>query len=201
MNRPATGEDHEAVEDLDGFATYLLALAADAAEATGIATWLNTTIEGFLDAVATLLAAADANPSAEGKMPEPTTWNELATLLYNARNHQIASPAATNNRLNDAKSVEDRDALLAYIRWLINDLQQDRAEAAERIQAGRWAGEGRWADWMLPNWLEAWGRWLRDAYLKPLPPLMVRLGITREPIEPAGYRSIAIQLSGARIYE
>ena len=201
MNRPATGEDHEAVEDLDGFAAYLLALAADAAEATGTATWLNTTIEGFLGAVATLLAAADANPSAEGKMPEPTTWNELAALLYNARNHQIASPVATNNRLSDAKSVEDRDALLAYIRWLINDLQQDRAEAAERIQAGRWAGEGRWAHWMLPNWLEAWGSWLRDAYLKPPPPLMVRLGITREPIEPVGYRSIAIQLSGARIYE
>lgn len=201
MDRPAAGEGHEAVEDLNGFAAYLFALAADAAEATGTEMWRNTTVEGFLGALATLLAADSANPSAKGKMPEPTTWTELAALLYNARNHQPASPAATNNSVADAKSVEDRDALLAYIRWLINDLHQDRAEAAERVQAGRWAGEGRWAHWMLPNWLEAWGRWLRDAYLKPLPPLMVRLGITREPIEPVGYRSIAIQLSGARIYE
>jgi hypothetical protein len=201
MNRPATGEDHEAVEDLDGFAAYLLALAADAADATGTTTWLNTTIEDFLGALATLLAAADANPSAEGKMPEPTTWKELAVLLYKARSHQLASPAPTNDQVSDAKSVEGRHELVTYILWLIIDLRRDRAEAAERTRESRWAREGRWAHWVLSSWLEAWGSWLRDAYLKPLPPLMVKLGITREPIEPVGYRSIAIQLSGARIYE
>ena len=204
MNRPATGEDHEVVEDLEGFAASLLALAADTAVATGTGTWLNTTIADFLGAIAALLAANGANPSGsatEVAVPEPATWNELAALLHRARSHQTAAPAATNDQLADARSVGDRDELLAYIRWLIDDLPQDGAETAERTRVGQWAGEGRWAHRALSTWLEAWGRWLRDAYLKPLPLLMVKLGMTREPIEPVGYRSIAIQLSGARIYE
>jgi hypothetical protein len=140
MNRPATVEDHEVVEDLDDFATYLHALAANAAEPADTGTCLNTTIEEFLGAIAALLAADGADPSTsatEVAVPELATWNELAALLHSARSHRPAAPTATSDLLAAAKSVGDRHELLAYIRWLINDLQQDRAKAAERTRLGQ----------------------------------------------------------------
>jgi hypothetical protein len=64
-----------------------------------------------------------------------------------------------------------------------------------------WDNQGRWAHRNLSARLERWAAWLQDCYLKPLPAVMVKLGIQREPVEPMSWRSIAIQLSGARIYE
>lgn len=93
------------------------------------------------------------------------------------------------------------ESLRAYLHWLIKDFRLDRAEVAERTRIDKWHNQGRWAHGILSNWLGAWAAWLDDAYLKPLPAMMVKLGIQREPVEPMSWRSIAIQLSGARIYE
>ncbi|MEY9860555.1 hypothetical protein ABH935_006192 [Catenulispora sp. GAS73] len=101
----------------------------------------------------------------------------------------------------EAKEVDGLDSLLGYVRWLIDDFLLGQAETAERTRNNKWSYFGKWARGSLPAWLGAWAAWLEDAYLKPLPALMVKHGITREPIETVSWRSIAIQLSGARIYE
>lgn len=52
----------------------------------------------------------------------------------------------------------------------------------------------------MSDWLRTRAAWL-EGYLRPWPALIVKHGIQREPVEPMSWRSIAIQLSGARIYE
>ena len=206
MTRPASTDDWQDVDSLEDFVAYLDLLADEARAAErGAGSWRNTTIPDFLAAIDTLLAfhqdqAARGNPAfAESTM---TTWWELAVLLHNATTEPPATPAdvAVADHA-DANAVENLESLRGYLHWLIEDFRLDAAEVAERVSGNKWDNQGRWSHGILSSWLGTWAAWLEGSYLKPLPALMVKLGIQREPVEPMSWRSIAIQLSGARIYE
>lgn len=209
MTHPTTIDNWQDVNSLQEFVAYLRLLAADAGRAESAAQpWPNATIPDFLAAVATLLAAAPAqatgdDPAAEtiAEISAPAEWWQLAVLLREAQTERPVALPAIPGESNDAKSVDSVEGLLAYLRWLIEDCRQDGAEAAERARTDQDPDSGRWAHSTLPNWLEAWAGWLEACYLKPHPAMMIQLGAERTPVEPVGWRSIAIQLSGARIYE
>jgi hypothetical protein len=135
--------------------------------------------------------------SAEAMM---TTWSEFAVLLHNATTEPPTTSADGVDKHPDAKTVDSLESLRAYLHWLIEDFRLDTAEVAERTRINKWHNSGRWAHGFLSNWLAAWAAWL-EGYLRPRPALMVKYGIEREPVKPMSWRSIAIQLSGARIYE
>lgn len=204
MTRPASAQDWQAVESAEEFVAYLRLLAADAERSEqGTGSWLNTTVPDFLTAIDTLLdstrdQAACGNPAfAE---PMMTTWWEFAVLLHNATIEPPAHWPDEAEKHADAKTVDSLEGLRAYLHWLIEGFRLDTAEVAERTRANKWDNSGRWAHGFLSNWLAAWAAWL-EGYLRPRPALMIKYGIEREPVEPMSWRSIAIQLSGARIYE
>lgn len=207
MTHPTTIDNWQDVNSLQEFVAYLRLLAADAGRAESAAQpWPNGTIPDFLAAVATLLAAgptraADGGP--ESGISAQAEWWQLAVLLRDAQTEPPAALPGAPGESNDAKSVDSVEGLLAYLRWLIEDCRQDGAETAERAKTGAEEDpdSGRWAHSTLPNWLDAWAGWLEACYLKPHPAMMIQLGADRTPVEPVGWRSIAIQLSGARIYE
>ncbi|MEZ0114777.1 hypothetical protein ABH920_008812 [Catenulispora sp. EB89] len=206
MTQPASVEDWQDVEGIEYFVAYLHLLAAEAGAAEhGMGSWRNATIPDFLAAIGTLLAFTQTQIALGNPVfaePMMTDWWEVACLLSTARHEAPASlPEATTGNLGDAKAVEGLDSLLDYVRWLIGDFRLDAAEVAERTSWNKWDSQGRWAYGVLSNWLGTWAAKLEDAYLKPLPALMIKLRIQRDPVEPVSWRSIAVQLSGARIYE
>lgn len=200
MTRPTSAQDWQDVDTLADFVAYLYLLAAEArfAEESG-GQWRNTTIPDLLAAIDTVLEQDRANP--ESAEPTMTTWSEFAALLLNATTEPPTIPSEAADKHADADTVDSLEDLRAYLHWLIEDFRLDTAEVAERTRINKWDNEGRWAHRTLPEWLGTWAAWLNDAYLKPLPAVMVRLGIQRPPVEPMSWNSIAIQLSGARIYE
>ena len=204
MTHPASARNRQDVDSADDFVAYLRLLAADAERAEqGTGRWLNTTIPDFLSAIDTLLGLPrDQAARGDSAFVEPvmTTWRELAVLLHKAANERPVTRLDETDEQADAKAVDSLASLRAYLRWLIEGFRLDTAEVAERTRVNEWHNSGRWAHGFLSNWLAAWAAWL-EGYLGPRPALMVKLGIEREPVEPVSWRSIAIQLSGARIYE
>lgn len=204
MTRPASAQDWQDVDSADDFIAYLRLLAADAERAEqGTGSWLNTTIPDFLTATDALLGfARDQAAHGNSVFAEPmmTTWWEFAVLLHNATTEPPAALPDTADKHDDAKTVDSLESLRAYLHWLIEDFRLDTAEVAERTRINKWDNSGRWAHGFLSNWIGAWAAWL-EGHLRPRPALMVKHGIQREPVEPMSWRSIAIQLSGARIYE
>jgi hypothetical protein len=205
VSRPASAQDWQDVDDLEDFVAYLRLLAGEAELAEqSSGSWRNTTIPDFLAAIDSLLAL-DEEPDARGSNAVTeltmTTWRELAALLRTATTTPAAASTDAGAKNGDAKSVNSLADLRSYLRWLIEDFRLDMAEVAERTRADPWGYFGRWAHGVLSIWLERWAAWLEGCYLSPLPALMVKLGIQREPVEPMSWRSIAIQMSGARIYE
>ncbi len=77
-----------------------------------------------------------------------------------------------------------------YAATLATDFARDQREYQTKISRGNWAGDGgSWAHGTLYNWLDAWAAWVgADS------PLHVQL-------EPVTWRSVALQLSAAKIYE
>lgn len=104
--------------------------------------------------------------------------------------------ADSRTELDEVVSVND---LRMPAATLATDFAREQREIKEKIRRGesKWGG-GTWAHGQLDAFLSAWAAWLEDTRLKPLPALMVKHGIKRQPVEPVTWQSIAVQLRGAR---
>jgi hypothetical protein len=88
--------------------------------------------------------------------------------------------------VDDWAQIETREDFVAYLQLLAVDFEADERELVERRGAGHFVLEGRWAHGSVAAVLDAWAAWLQD---------------TQEDLEPLTWRSLALQLSAARVYE
>lgn len=90
----------------------------------------------------------------------------------------------------EPNEVDTPRELRRYVATLATDFARDQEECQAKIDRGQWAGDGgSWAHSTLYDWLGAWAAWVGA-----ISPLHAQL-------EPVTWRSVALQLSIARIYE
>ena len=181
------------------FAAYLHLLAADCEQAcTGrdfddpaVRRWTNRTIYDFLWGWVRLLGKRiDGTDQLWEEAPGRPGWQGLAFQLDEAR----TSPPGFNCALADSGTRSHEVVSAIDMRWYVATLATDFAADQRKRQAaigrGEWTGDGGgWAHSTLPDWLDAWAAWTgADS------PHHVRL-------EPVTWRSVALQLSAAQIYE
>lgn len=153
--------------------------------------WGNRTVDGFLWGWVRLLGSgADGSGPLSEEAPGVPGWRGLACQLDCVRTTPPAPDcalAAPGMQWQDVDSALD---LRRYAATLAVDFARDRREQQARISRGEWAGDGGdWAHGTLYDWLDAWAAWLgADS------PLHARL-------EPVTWRSVALQLSAAKVYE
>jgi hypothetical protein len=162
------------------------------------ASWTNVTVFSFMWAwVSAVRAALDG-----GDMPGRDTegggpgWVGLAYQLRRARTAMPRYNCVLADSGAEWHDVTDVNGLRMYLAALAMDFHREQQELAEKSRRGEWTGDGgRWAHSSLGAWLDAWAAWLEGAYLAAIP---VR---DRSEIEPVTWRSVAIQLAAARVYE
>jgi hypothetical protein len=176
---------------LDEFRTYLMTLSSEADAATGhvrgegdTASWINATLPQFIAGLASGIAAVDEATTGG----ETLTWQQLALFLFAARNQDPTVFDTAKESIATPEDVSSRDDLLAYLGWLHHDFILDQEETAERARQGLWSHEGRWAHAELASWFEAWAAWLDGRRARAM-------------VEPVTWKSCAIQLAAARVYE
>ncbi|WP_035845377.1 hypothetical protein [Kitasatospora azatica] len=178
------------VSSRQDFACYLRLLAYDCEQVCQerdpgfpVATrWTNRTVDGFLWAWVLLLRgqAADAGPG----------WRGLACQLDVLRTAPGETNLAVADPQLDSEDVAGAADLRAYAAALAVDFARDRREMRAKAERGEWVGDGgSWAHRTLHGWLAGWASWV--AADSPL----------HAELEPVTWRSVALQLSAAKIYE
>jgi hypothetical protein len=118
------------------------------------------------------------NSLATATVSEPLSWQWLASILRDSRGHEYVSPRRREaDPLDLMEFVEDLPDLLLYLDWLGDDFANDQRSP-----------DGRWGHYRLDHWLNAWASWLRS-------------WPGRSQLDPVTWRSVAIQLAAARVYE
>lgn len=183
-------EPWRAVESLDGFAAYLKHLVADL---HGPApenperdlkdffwAWARAVNSGWLGG-ASAFAVAEGEPG----------WRCLAFQIHDALTGRPGFNCVWADWGTDWQEVHMRYHLAGYLGGLAMSVHHERREMAAKAERGEWTGDGgAWAHLTLSGFLESWAAWLEDAN----PTLTAH-------VEPVTWRSIALQLSIARIYK
>ncbi|MFD8386081.1 hypothetical protein ACFV2X_47560 [Streptomyces sp. NPDC059679] len=187
------------VESRQGFAAYLGFLAFDCeqacsgqeAEPPTVSRWTNRTIDGLLWGWAGLLGGRlDGTDLLHEEAPDRPGWQGLAYQLDIARTISPGFNLVLADSEIEPNEVDTPRDLRRYVATLATDFARDQEECQAKIDRGQWAGDGgSWAHSTLYDWLGAWAAWVganspRHAQL-----------------EPVTWRSVALQLSVARIYE
>ncbi|MEH0416047.1 hypothetical protein [Streptomyces sp. B21-083] len=187
------------VDSRADFAAYLRRLAADCEQACtdqdphspAAERWTHRSINTFLWGWVRLLGSRiDGTDLLHEQAPDQPGWPGLAYQLDIVR----TTPPAFNCALADSGTTSDevntvRD-LRMYAATLATDFARDERERQAKISRGEWAGDGgSWAHSTLYDWLDAWAAWVGATS-----PFHAQL-------EPVTWRSVALQLSAAKIYE
>ncbi|MFK4264587.1 hypothetical protein [Streptomyces milbemycinicus] len=199
MSASRSIESWQQVKSRQGFAAYLSFLAVECgqacsgqdAESPTVSRWTNRTIDGLLWGWVRLLGGHfDGTDLLHEEAPDRPGWQGLAYQLDTVR---TASPSFNFVLADSGIEPDEVDTprdLQRYVATLATDFVRDQEECQAKIDRGQWAGDGgSWAHSNLCDWLDAWAAWVganspRHAQL-----------------EPVTWRSIALQLSAARIYE
>ncbi|MER6916491.1 hypothetical protein ABT354_32955 [Streptomyces sp. NPDC000594] len=199
MPTPRNLDSWQQVDSRADFSSYLRFLAFDCERAQGgegsgapaALDWTHRSIDGFLWGWVRLLGSrADGTDLLHEEAPGRPGWRGLAHQLDRVR----TTPPGYNCVLADSgtrhEEVDTPRDLSMYAATLAMDFARDRREMQERAERGAWAGDGgTWAHGTLHDWLASWASWVgadspRHAQLSPVT-----------------WRSVALQLSVARIYE
>ncbi|MEU5381602.1 MULTISPECIES: hypothetical protein [unclassified Streptomyces] len=187
------------VESRQDFAAYLHLMAADCERACSsqdpqspaAQRWIHRSINNFLWGWVRLLGSRlGATDLLHEEAPGRPGWQGLAHQLDIVRR----TPPGFNCLLADSgtepEEVDTAQDLRRYAATLATDFARDQREYQTKISRGNWAGDGgSWAHGTLYNWLDAWAAWVgADS----------RLHVQLEPVT---WRSVALQLSAAKIYE
>ena len=187
------------VDSRQDFAAYLRFLAFDCEGACGTQDyeaptaqrWTHQSINGFLWGWVRLLGGRlDGTDLLHEEAPGRPGWRGLAYQLDMAR----TTPPGFNCALADSGTTSDDVHtawdLRMYAATLATDSARDQREWQAKIDRGEWASDGgSWAHSTLYDWLDAWAAWVGATS-----PLHAQL-------EPVTWRSVALQLSAAKIYE
>ncbi|MGO4457958.1 hypothetical protein AB4039_11700 [Streptomyces sp. M-16] len=187
------------VESRQDFAAYLRRLAADCEQACSdpdpysptAEHWTHGSINNFLWGWVRLLGSRiDGTDLLHEQAPGRPGWQGLAYQLDTVR----TTPPGFNCVLADAgtapNEVDTVRDLRMYAATLATDFARDQRERRAQISRGERAGHGGgWAHSTPYDWLGAWAAWVGANS-----PLHAQL-------EPVTWRSVALQLSAAKIYE
>ncbi|MGY0055197.1 hypothetical protein ACWY4P_01210 [Streptomyces sp. LZ34] len=117
-------------------------------------------------------------------------WRGLAYQLETARTTSPDFNCVLANSGIEPDEVNTPRGLQRHVATLAADFTRDQRECQAKIDRGQWAGDGgSWAHSTLYDWLGAWAAWV-DANSPH-----------HAQLEPVTWRSVALQLSAARIYE
>lgn len=182
-----------------GFAAYLRFLAFDcegAGEgkdpgAPSARRWTHQSIDGFLWGWVRLLRSRiDGTDLLQEEAPGRPGWRGLAYQLDRVRTTPPMFNCAFADSGTRPEEVDTVWGLRLYAAALATDFARDQREMRARADRGERIGDGgSWAHSALRDWLGAWAAWVgadspRHAQL-----------------DPVTWRSVAEQLSVARIYE
>jgi hypothetical protein len=187
------------VESRANFAAYLRFLAFDCERACGgpdsevpaALHWTHQSINGFLWAWVRLLGGRiDGSDLLHEEAPGQPGWRGLAYQLDTVR----TTPPGFNCVFADSGTKPEEVDTARDLRWyaatLATDFARDQRERQAKTDRGEWAGDGgSWAHSTLYDWLASWAAWVGANS-----PLHAQL-------DPMTWRSVALQLSVARIYE
>ncbi|MFE2553206.1 hypothetical protein ACFXGI_32360 [Streptomyces sp. NPDC059355] len=179
MAIPENVEAWDRVERRPDLVAYLLLLSAEYAGAGA-----HRTLDGFLLGWVTVL-----DRHLDGTAVLGGGWRGLACQLYRARTAEPHRDTALAEPPTAEDAVSNASDLRRYLATLAVDFARDRQEMRTRAARGLWAGDGgSWAHGTAEAWFDGWAAWLAvTPYAHEL--------------EPVGWRSVAEQLSAARIYE
>ncbi|WP_441249121.1 hypothetical protein [Kitasatospora sp. McL0602] len=199
MPVPRSIDSWQQVESRQGFAAHLWFLARDSeraclapdSRAPAARRWAHRSIDSFLRGWGRVLdGLADGTEPPYGETTGQLGWQGLARQLDTARatppgsGPVLADPAADSDSISD--EVTTATELRRYLDALAADFLRDERE--QRTLSALTA-RGGWAHHALPSWLGAWSAWV--AAESPL----------HAELEPVTWRSVALQLSAARVYE
>ncbi|MFE4874183.1 hypothetical protein [Streptomyces sp. NPDC056682] len=187
------------VDSRADFAVYLRFLAYDSeracsgqgSEASTAQRWTHRSINGFLWGWVRLLGSRlDGTDLLHEEAPGQPGWRGLAYQLDTVRTTPLGFNCALADSDTKPEEVDDARDLRWYAATLATDFARDQRERQARIDRGEWAGDGgSWAHSTLYDWLASWAAWVGANS-----PLHAQL-------DPVTWKSIALQLSVARIYE
>jgi hypothetical protein len=178
------------VETLEGFATYLKHLVADFQGQQPhnperdledfFWSWARAVGSGWLGG-ASAFAVAEGEPG----------WRCLAFQIHDALTGRPGFNCVWADWGTDWQEVHMQYHLAGFLGGLATSVYRERREMAAKAERGEWTGDGgTWAHLTLSGFLESWAAWLEDAN-----------SAFRAQVEPVTWRSIALQLNIARIYE
>lgn len=186
------------VESRAEFAAYLRFLAFDCeracsgqdSEAPAAQHWAHKSINGFLRGWVRLLGSRIDGTDLPHEEAGQPGWRGLAYQIDMVR----TTPPGFNCVLADSgtkpEEVDTARDLRMYAATLATDFARDQREMQAKIDRGEWAGDGgSWAHSTLYDWLASWAAWVGANT-----PLHAQL-------DPVTWRSVAQQLSVARVYE
>ncbi|WP_409239611.1 hypothetical protein [Streptomyces sp. PA5.6] len=198
MSVPQNIDSWQQVHSRQDFTAYLQMLSADCETACAgqdpripvAQRWSNQSVDGFLWAWARLLESRlDGTDLLQEQSPGRPGWQGLAFQLDHVRTSPpgfASAPADMVTKWDDVNSAHD---LRMYIAALATDFVRDQREYEAKRSRGEWAHDGgSWAHGLLYDVLDAWAAWLGSTPL-------------RAELEPVTWRSVALQLSAAQIYE
>ncbi len=181
------------------FAAYLRFLAFDCEHACGgqdpeaptAQHWTHRSIDDFLWGWVRLLhGRIDGTDLLHEATPGQPGWRGLAYQLDRVRTTPPMFNCAFADSGTKPEEVETVWGLRLYAAALATDFARDRREMRAKADRGEWAGDGgSWAHSTLYDWLASWSAWVGANS-----PLHAQL-------DPVTWRSVALQLSVARIYE
>jgi len=187
------------VESRADFGAYLRFLAGDCEQACSISApedptaqrWTHRSIDGFLWGWVRLLGSRiDGTDLLHEETVGRPGWRGLAYQLDTVRTTPPGSIRTSPDPGTTPEKVDTAEDLRLYAATLATDFARHERETQAKITRGEWAGDGgSWAYNTLPDWLAAWAAWVganspRHAQL-----------------DPVTWRSAALQLSAARVYE
>ncbi|MFC8824168.1 hypothetical protein ACFT9I_02280 [Streptomyces sp. NPDC057137] len=187
------------VDSRADFATYLRFLAVDCeracdvqdSEAPTAQHWTHPSVHGFLWGWVRLLGnRTDGTDLLYEEAPDRPGWRGLAHQLDTVRTTQPVLNWVLADSDTKHEEVDTAGDLRMYAATLATDFARDQREMRASTERGEWAGDGgSWAHNTLHDWLAAWAAWVGTDS-----PRHTRL-------DPVTWRTIALQLSVARIYE
>ncbi|MES4909185.1 MULTISPECIES: hypothetical protein [unclassified Streptomyces] len=199
MSASRSIDSWQQVESRQDFAAYLRFLAFDCeqacsgqdAEPPTVNRWTNQTINGLLWGWVRLLGdRLDGTDLLHEEAPGRPGWQGLAYQLDTVRTTSPGFDCMLTAPGTEPDEVDTPRDLRRYVATLATDFARDEKESQAKFDRGQWAGDGgSWAHSTLYDWLDAWAAWVGANS-----PFHAQL-------EPVTWRSVALQLSAARIYE
>lgn len=154
--------------------------------------WVHTSIQGFLWGWVGLLGRRhNGKDLLHEEAPGRPGWRGLAYQLDTVR---TSSPGynciLADSGLTNPEEVDNPNDMRMYAATLAMAFPRDPRERQAKIEGREWAGDGEtWAHSTLHGWLASWAAWVGTNS-----PMHAQL-------DPVTWRSVALQLSIARLYE